>query len=52
MFQIRLARLHQLLADMNKFLMSLFEKRLFHVFEPMDFNFTFISTAQFSTYYL
>lgn len=53
MFQIRIARLHQLLKDMNKSVMSLFDKDyVFYVFEPVDFNFTFISIAQFSTSYV
>ena len=53
MFQIRIIKLYYLLANMNTFVMSLFEKKiiLFYVFEPMDFSFTFISIAQFSTYY-
>lgn len=53
MFQIRIARLHQLLEDMNKSVMSLFDKDyVWYAFEPVDFNFTFISIAQFSTSYV
>lgn len=57
MFQIRRARLHQLLANMNTFLMSWFEKRLYILcIEPMDkgiyFHFYCISFCLLSLIYI
>lgn len=47
MFQITIVKLYYLLANLNTFVMSLFEKKInvFFVFEPKEFSFTFISIA-------